>query len=1298
MDLRRNEYDGLKRLASLWKTTEGAEFEAMLTGVDLTAWQDVVQYLRSLGMRETTTIDKMNICLSNNIRLTLEGSGAIQPYFRDNRISDKPFVAMLKETIQGADPVNLESYAVRLKLKREIPLAADDQRVIDALSRWDTLGKHFRMIQRFEFVAPGGVPIRFDVSIVRENAGRPARTVQDANVMNQPERYEIEVELTARREAIEVDAVIRDIMRGVAWILQGRQRSFVLVSNQAAEAVRDGLTELFYGAQSSGRNGRNNGGRNSNARNRAGPTPSFRFPGPQPATLERKNMTAVVEPGVPNVRTGYNVTDKADGLRCLLYVAETGKIFLVDGGGRVYATGKQTDAGLAGTVIDGEWIRRNKDGRPTSHYMAFDIMAVKGKTDVAKLPFLVTGSEESTGAEEATRLATMSSIIAKLDSAHEFVRNVPANQKIQFGTKSFRTAEGVALFRDAAAAALDAAKEYNTDGLIFTPNAAPLPIGRGTWSEQLKWKPPHENTIDFLVIVDKERTKEGAITAVDAVTTKFREDTGQMVRCKTLRLFVGSNKDQAFADPRRTVLAGEALPTSLEEGEWREVEFRPTAPRDPMAAICFVPIEDAMDEMTDNVIRATRTRDPILSNMIVEMAYYPERAPGWRWEPTRVRHDKTERWLAQQAVGSRRGGTMNADWVANAIWTTLHNPVTEEAVRSGRLTECLAPAALEGPIAPHKSSRAPRRDLVKVQCMTNFHEDFIKRGLLLGPAVLQSGMSICDLAMGYGQDIAKWITAGVSFAFGCDVNATALNDPRDGAYRVLMDKMIAMGGRDSVPPMVFAQADVARRLPTGEAGLTGEDQALLKREFSAMGHLPMGADVVSCMFSVPYMFRDADTLSGFLNTLADTVKVGGLFVGCCLDGDAVARMLNVAETKGESTIVGRDGHTDVWMITNTSGMPISASAPASEAGLGIQVDVNFIANGESRTEYLVSWPYFQQRLAEVGLEPVTDVKELAVMGLPASTQLFSDTWSLANEAGKTYEMTGAIKKFSFLHRWWVLRRRTDARPEPPRVTPAPPGALTELAPTTEAVAPVPSVSSAVPQPDVAQDTEAEEAVQIDLGAPFLVGGSGDAADDMRLGSDFSDWQRFLMLNAQSEITGADGTEYPSVEAAMAAFKIDSAAPLDPAKPPPKGRGAKMFGVKGIYHQEFERRRAEKRAAGVTNWTLFDKITQEESASICKRSAGTEFKQYGLRWDKAAWDAVKMEKYREYLTQRYAKDARFRSMLQTIVGRGGEILYVCGSNADGNDLGVGVDADGNVLGGGNALGRMLMSLVAGSGTV
>jgi mRNA (guanine-N7-)-methyltransferase len=198
---------------------------------------------------------------------------------------------------------------------------------------------------------------------------------------------------------------------------------------------------------------------------------------------------------------------------------------------------------------------------------------------------------------------------------------------------------------------------------------------------------------------------------------------------------------------------------------------------------------------------------------------------------------------------------------------------------------------------------------MKVQCLQNFH-DAVKRQMLR--STVQAGNQIADLAMGRAEDLNKWISANVSYVFGCDVAAAAINDPDTGAYRKVLDKMVALGSRESVPPMAFAVADAARILKTGEAGLSGEDQGLLRSEFA--GRAAAGFDVVSCMFALHYMFRDAPTLLGFLNNLADLVKVGGYFVGCGHDGDSMARLLAT-----EKTVVGSDGRSDTWSLSKSYG-------------------------------------------------------------------------------------------------------------------------------------------------------------------------------------------------------------------------------------------------------------------------------------------------------------------------------------------------------------------------------------------
>ena len=1284
MDLRRSDNDGIHRLGELWKTTPGAELEAMLTGLDLTGWQDVIQYLRSLGMQEAPQIVKMNICLSNDIRLTLEGAGVIQAYCRDNRIGDKPFVAMLKEAVADAEPVTLGHYAVKAKLKRETPLAADDVRVKEAIARWDKIGKHFRNIQRFEFVAPGGVPIRFDVSIVRENVGKPSRTFQEARVISQSPRYEAEVEVTASRDSTTAEAAVRHLMRGISWLLQGRQRSFVLVSRPAEDYVRASLADIFGSASASARRGKT-----------AGSAP-FRYPGPQPATLERRHIVAEAdaEPGVPNLRTmpgGYNVTDKADGLRCLLFVADDGRVFLVDGGGRVYATGKKADKGIAGTVLDGEWIRRNRTGGHVSHYYAFDILAYRGDTGVVAEPFTVAGEMLGplSATSKNTRYSVMSSAVTVLGAAVQTVARVPPEENLQIGVKTFRPCvAGPDIFMKGAGATLEDAKgaPYNTDGLIFTPNSAPLPLGRGTWSEQLKWKPPHENTIDFLVLVDRERGADGKPTGVDAVGTKYREDSGQTVRFKTLRLFVGSNRDGAFADPRATVLGAEALPRSLDEGEWREVEFRPMEPRDQMASVCFVEISEGSSNLLDTgseLIRTTRGGDVIQSDMIVEMAYHPERSPGWRWEPVRVRHDKTERLLSQKGGKGRKGGTMNADWVANSIWTSIHNPVTEDAVRTGRVVQCAAPETLVA-ASSVGGRRAPGRDALKVQCMQNFH-DYVKR--MLSRRILTAGVTVCDLAMGNGgSDLNRWIAAPVSFAFGCDVLPLAINGPEDGAYRRLMDKMVELGGRDRVPPMMFAQADMARRLVTGEAGMTEEDRGLLQGVFGKGGAGATGFDVVTCTFAMEYMFRDLDTLGGFLNNLADTVKVGGYFVGCGLDGDSVARLL-----APESSVVAKDGRADVWMMTKRYGTGVGNSVPPSATGLGQAFDVDFIAMGESRTQYLMSWPYLQARFAECGLELLT-AEELAGLGLPVSTQMFGDALASAPEP---FAMTDAMRRYSVLNRWFIFRRRSDIRPAPPAAPPAAPVGLTEM--ITEPVSELGSVrrrqtraplsavaevsdapaSASAPVEPIVLPVEKVKEPEAKEPEPFLL--NAVAPDDARLGPTLADWPRYMTLAAQIEIVDLtdSAVRYPSIEAAIASAKFQKATNM-PAL------GPQLFRVEGAIHQSYVRKREGMAADALP------KSIEDEATAVRVASGQNKMKAYKAVWDPDAWSAQKMELYKAYLDQRFSTDPRFREMVQAIQAKGGEIMFVNGTDA--NELGIGVRKDGSIAGGENKIGRLIQDLV------
>ena len=67
----------------------------------------------------------------------------------------------------------------------------------------------------------------------------------------------------------------------------------------------------------------------------------------------------------------------------------------------------------------------------------------------------------------------------------------------------------------------------------------------------------------------------------------------------------------------------------------------------------------------------------IEDNMIVEFSYDNTKEMGWKWQPLRVRYDKT----SELRNGGKNFG--NGYHVANSNWHTIHNPITEEMISTG---------------------------------------------------------------------------------------------------------------------------------------------------------------------------------------------------------------------------------------------------------------------------------------------------------------------------------------------------------------------------------------------------------------------------------------------------------------------------------------------------------------------------------------------------------------------------------------------------------------------------------------
>lgn len=486
----------------------------------------------------------------------------------------------------------------------------------------------------------------------------------------------------------------------------------------------------------------------------------------------------------------------------------------------------------------------------------------------------------------------------------------------------------------------------------------------------------------------------------------------------------------------------------------------------------------------------------------------------------------------------------------------------------------------------------------------------------------------------------------------------------------------------------------------------------------------MGFDAAACMFSLHYFFKDRGSLDGFLRNLAETVKVGGLFVGCCFDGDTVASLLKDVPLDGVKR--GNENGTDIWTITKRYD-DATGVVPPTDSGLGLGIDVNFISIGETYREYLVSFTYLTDRMREVGFE-LLEPAELEEMGLFNSTNMFEESHKMAAANGFDYPMTPAVQTFSFLNRWFIFRRRRNVGLAAAAVAPAAAAAVAAAAVAEAAAsagvaatagprleileepAAVAAAAAAPPPPPIpmiaAEEAVEEEAEAVPAGAgeeeaaaagpvvsvadgPIMKFSHSSAAAPNKeltaLGLSDKNWRRYLSSytpfafhdRANPAIT------YPNFEAAIAAAKYQTAT----NKP---DLGAQLFSTTGNIHQEIlEKERTMTTAGGAAKVLTNDErasLAAEEAEKIREEAQLKNIRKTGAKYTASKWEDEKERVIVDYIRQRFEGDAHFAEILAALAAKKARLVYT----GVGSEMGGTVSGD--AINGENLYGRALMRAV------
>lgn len=1079
-------------------------------------YDNVVKQLYACGF-STTNIDGLQILRISNeyfdarrgqnvmsqIRAEVVGTDLIQEYCRTNslrKVIDMPsttfnkvkFTQKTKATNgngSNIDPVNMNDFNFRVSYQMEQDFNTQSQIATKIIDKWNDSKKIFRCLNRVRFSHPD-YPIFADLSVVKMSRTSngysiPHLTIQEAEVFNGIEQYEIELEVDNKRVGLgtkfnNTNSLMDSLRKCIRIVLSGLQGSKFPIPFSEREYVLDNYMHLIHGdkldeedkvkqhefekdfKENSLEEGelREGGARQekpvkedpvSQPYKKKRITPSD-FIGPNSLTLQIENIIVPNENmTLPNIRKDYCVTEKADGDRKLLYVSEDGKIYLIDTNMNVIFTGTRTsEKTIFNSLLDGEHIKYDKHGNYINLYAAFDVYFIRKKS-VREFEF---DSQTDETSEKYFRLHLLKRLIELIKPASILEdargkREIDKKPEIQAGFRIqcktfYKDSPSVTIFRCCSKILSDIEDgiyEYNTDGVIFTPINLPVggtragvagPLFKSTWANSFKWKPPDFNTIDFLVSMKKDEK-----TGKDEVHNIFQDGRNlqgvqEVKQYKTLILRCGFDlENDGYLNPFQDVLNDNVRVSEFrKDGKYKKdyqpVPFQPTNPYDPNACFCNIWLK----EDGNKLFMLTEEGEYFEENMIVEFKYEQSNADGWKWVPLRVRYDKT----ADLRSGGKNYG--NAYRVANNNWHSIHHPITNKMISSGEEIPEAEPS--EDVYYARSTEETSTRSL------RDFHNLYVKKKLITG--VSNRGGTLIDYAVGKAGDMSKWIYSNLKFVFGIDVSKDNIHNHIDGACSRYLNKR--MSTKD-MPRCLFVVGNSSLNIRSGIAFATEKDkqvtdavfgigpkdlQLLGKGVYNQYGVGEAGFNVSSCQFALHYFFENKTTFHQFIRNITECTKINGHFISTCYDGKTVFDILK-QKKNGESMSIFKNDR-KIYEITK---LYDETGFPDDEMSLGYPINVYQESINQTFREYLVNFDYFVEIMENYGFVLVTK-EEANHIDMPNGSGLFSELFRhMENELkrnpkkevdyGTALHMTAEERRISFMNRYMVFKkvRSLDAK-------------------------------------------------------------------------------------------------------------------------------------------------------------------------------------------------------------------------------------------------------------------------------
>lgn len=1006
--------------------------------------------------------DVTEVSKLSKIRVEIEDLPSIQTTCNNNILPDGDNVQYVLKRGFAKDKKFLQynnDFAYRSSIQEEVILDKNrDPDVAKIKKDWVNEKKLFRYIHRTSLTNDAFPNIRIDLSIVKNNYNNKQISFTNARVLDGKSYFEVEVELVDINNDTDFDSIKINLKKVIKYILCSMQGTPYPVSFKELNNVIKNyyiITGQSTEYDKTGKIIKN----------------SKQFIGPSSQTLQKVNIVKDESIKGICVQDDFGVTDKADGIRKILFITSEGKLYFIDQNMNVQFTGRVTkETKIFNTIIDGEYITTDKFGNKINYFAAFDVYFIK-KKDYREFKFHVE-EDPSEGKKEKTRYGVLKTVIKLINNVDKSSITAPSKNHLDIDRKAFyftSNKRNITIFNCCQTILSKINRSegyiYTTDGLIFTSQILgvtqefpgdKIKEKKYSWKHSFKWKPPEYNTIDFLVKVKRDNKNE--------LDKKTKEINGQIKQYYELILHVGFDQKRHGNKQLDILRLKHEQPEYFESSKiYRPEPFHPSNPSDENAHICHVPLTP--DE-NGNLSMYTTENEIMVDDTIVEFSYdIDSKDKFMKWIPLRVRHDKTSEYRSKE-----RSNYGNAYHVANNNWQSIHDPITEEMLS---IENILKPEDIQ------ESEKDVYYNGSKIKSQTqnlrDFHNKVVKKMLIEYTSDKSPKPLLLDLAVGKAGDLNKWINSKIHGVLGIDLSKDNIYNKIDGACARFISSYSYRDSK-SIPICMFIQGNSGKLLHDGsfikdeenssrkiveideiEEGkqeleedfeqlekqelsdsdmkqisldtfnaLTGtgdkekQHYAFLNKYFNMFGNK---FDICSIQFALHYMFQDKITLHNFMVNVSNYVKLNGYFIGTCYDGKIVYDMLKDTPINERIEKYANKTH-KVWHVTKKYNDEEHSFDDNDETSLSMKIGVYQESINKEFDEYLVNFKYFANMMEQYGfvLEKQFQHKGKQFDGLGSFENIYKSL-------GSKIKMTEEEKFVSFLNKYFIFRkvRNVDTR-------------------------------------------------------------------------------------------------------------------------------------------------------------------------------------------------------------------------------------------------------------------------------